>query len=268
MRIISPSGSSSYRSGWNSRVVWSSARANARATSRFPTPGRPVEEVRVRRTFAQRRLEQARRLGVLREAGERAHGSPRRSRSGHGRRRRRRCGRARRRPARDSRRRRARMKSSPARSIRSWWLAGAPGASSGSSTTTKVRSGSSAAGDEQAQLAHPLARRARGRTLVGDRRVEVAVADDVRAALERGPDHRAPRSRPGRRHRAPPPPTATSRRRGARARGCARQRGVPPGSRVESTVAALLLEPLGEHFRLGALPRPVDTFEGHEHPRP
>src|SRR3954471_900980 len=41
MRIISPSASSSYRSGWNSRSVWSNDRANVCATSRFPTPGGP-----------------------------------------------------------------------------------------------------------------------------------------------------------------------------------------------------------------------------------
>src|SRR3954454_24882172 len=41
MRIISPSASSWYRSGWNSRVVSRSARANVRATSRLPTPGGP-----------------------------------------------------------------------------------------------------------------------------------------------------------------------------------------------------------------------------------
>src|SRR5690242_13779010 len=41
MRIISPSAASSYRSGWNSRSVASSARAKVRATSRFPTPGGP-----------------------------------------------------------------------------------------------------------------------------------------------------------------------------------------------------------------------------------
>src|SRR3954454_17908832 len=41
MRIISPSASSSYRSGWNSRSVPSNERANARATSRLPTPGGP-----------------------------------------------------------------------------------------------------------------------------------------------------------------------------------------------------------------------------------
>src|SRR3954471_25044056 len=41
MRIISPSASSSYMSGWNSRVVPRSSRANVRATSRLPTPGGP-----------------------------------------------------------------------------------------------------------------------------------------------------------------------------------------------------------------------------------
>src|SRR3954452_24851479 len=41
MRIISPSASSWYRSGWNSRVVPRSARANVRATSRLPTPAGP-----------------------------------------------------------------------------------------------------------------------------------------------------------------------------------------------------------------------------------
>ena len=60
-------------------LVSSSARANVRATSRLPDARRPVEEIRVRRPLAQRRVEQARGLGVLREAGERAHGPPRRS---------------------------------------------------------------------------------------------------------------------------------------------------------------------------------------------
>ncbi len=60
--------------------------------------GRAVEQVRVRRALAERRLEQARRLELLREARERAHGSPSRCRREGARRRRRRS-------ARDGRRR-------------------------------------------------------------------------------------------------------------------------------------------------------------------
>src|SRR3954464_2145844 len=41
MRIISPSASSSYRSGWKARAVPSSPWANARASPRLPTPGGP-----------------------------------------------------------------------------------------------------------------------------------------------------------------------------------------------------------------------------------
>ena len=45
----------------------------------LPDAGRPVEEIRVRRALTERGVEQARGLGVLREAGERAHEPPRQS---------------------------------------------------------------------------------------------------------------------------------------------------------------------------------------------
>src|SRR5262249_35357551 len=49
--------------------------------------------------------------------------------------------------------------------------------------------GQEPAGDEQAQLAYGLLAQAAAGALIGDRRVEVAVAHDVRTARERGPDH-------------------------------------------------------------------------------
>jgi hypothetical protein len=45
----------------------------------LPNPGRPVEEVRVRRPFPERRDQQALRLSLFRHVLERAHEPPRRS---------------------------------------------------------------------------------------------------------------------------------------------------------------------------------------------
>ena len=102
--------------------------------------------------------------------------------------------------------------------------------------------------------------------LVGDRRVDVAVADDGRAALERGPDHlvdvlRAGGGverdlRPGRDVLAVEDEVADrlAERRAAR---LAR----------EDDVHALALERLREEPRLGRLARAVDALEGDEHRR-
>ena len=49
--------------------------------------------------------------------------------------------------------------------------------------------GKEAANRVEVQLEHALDAEAARDALVGERRVEVAVADDVRAPLERGPDH-------------------------------------------------------------------------------
>ena len=83
--------------------------------------------------------------------------------------------------------------------------------------------GEQAADDGEVQLEHPVEPEPAGDALVGERRVDVAVADDVRAALERRPDHLAPRAPHAPPRRAPPRPTARSPARRAPARGRARR---------------------------------------------
>ena len=75
--------------------------------------------------------------------------------------------------------------------------------------------------------------------LVDDRRVDVAVADDPRPALERRADHHARRARRAPTRTAPPRPTGSSRARAGRASRIASPSGVPPGSRVATTSSPL-----------------------------
>ena len=104
--------------------------------------------------------------------------------------------------------------------------------------------------------------------LVGERRVDVAVADDVGAALERRPDRPARRARRARPRRAPPPPTASSSARGGRARARARRARVPPGSRVEDASRPSATSASREQLGLRRLAGAVDSFEGDEHALP
>ena len=105
------------------------------------------------------------------------------------------------------------------RSIRSRLAAHAAGAVVSGDSSRNVRSGSSPLDGGQVELEHPLEAEAAGDALVGERGVDVAVAEHGRAAVERGPDHLVDvlGARGG--ERARPRPRARRRRRAGRARG-------------------------------------------------
>ena len=166
----------------------------------LPDALRAVEEVRVARTArcerVERRVEQAHGLRLLVKAREPAHAPAPRSRRAAASRRARRSarGRALRGPG-TPRRRARRNDRPPARCGR-----GAPSTASSRTPARparrNVRSGKEAARRREVQLedaAHP---EAACDSLVGDRRVDVAVADDPRAALVRRADHALDELRP------------------------------------------------------------------------
>ena len=196
MRIISPSASITRRSGCTPAPHALARRraappANASAAVRLPDARRAVEEIGVRVPAGERR----RRAGASpRPAQERTRTAPRISSAiclGRARARRRRrtapgtAPRARRTPSRSARR-----KSTPSRSIRSSSPPmPAPPPRPRRAAGGSVRSGSSPPTTAQVEVEHPLEPEPAPDALVGDRRVEVAVADDDRAARERRPDH-------------------------------------------------------------------------------
>ena len=109
------------------------------------------------------------------------------------------------------RRRRPRVGSSaPSRSIRSVAPARRRADSAGSSEQQEGQVRQQARTALQVQLEHALDAEPARDALVGERRVEVAVADDVGAALERRADHLARRARPAPPRRARPRPTGSS----------------------------------------------------------
>ena len=91
--------------------------------------------------------------------------------------------------ARGSRRRRGGRSSASSRSIRSGSPVAAPRDAVRVEQQHERRSGSEPARRRRVQLAHGLDPEPARDALVGERRVDVAVADDPRAALERRPDH-------------------------------------------------------------------------------
>src|SRR3954468_13731924 len=263
MRVISPSASSSYRSGWNARVVSRSSCANALATSDFPTPGGPWKRYACAgpsRSAASRSRAASgcseKRANVLTDLrgdlfggtgtfdGDDAVGLGRRERP---------VG------AVDAAHELVALALDP--------VVVAPRAAARDGRVEQheeraVRQQS--VRHSEAQVAHAfLAERPAG-ALVGDRRVEIAVADDVLATLERGPDDACDvlgarggverRLRPGA-HRLAVEDELAHRLADTRA---ARFAGRLPRS-------PLVAEPLGEQRGLGALARPVDSFEGYEH---
>ena len=133
-----------------------------------------------------------------------------------------------------------------------------------SRSTRIVRVGNEPTDRGEVQLEHGLDAEATTCALVGDRRVEVPVGDDRRAALERRTDHLLDVLRARRRVE----------------RGLGPRRDVVA---VEDEIAHRLTERcaaglageddldafgdqrVGKQPRLRCLPRPVDPFEGHEH---
>ena len=92
-----------------------------------------------------------------------------------------------------------------------------------SSSSDERRVGQQAAGRRQVQLVHRVDAEPARDALVGERRVEVAVADDRRAALERRPDHALDELGAGGARRASPRPTPSSRARRGAPRAAARR---------------------------------------------
>ena len=171
-------------------------RPRARTRPALPHPRRPVEEVRVREPLRQRRAQQPLGLLLLRKRAEALRGRARpppppiRSRRSRrsapgtapparGRRRRR---------ARGRRRLRARSGRARGRSLRVATL--------GSTSSRNVRSGSTPCDGRQVELEHALEAEPARDPLVGERGVDVAVAEHVRAALARRQDHALDELRP------------------------------------------------------------------------
>ena len=195
----------------------SSARTERRAP--LADPGRPVEEVRVRRPSRR-----APRAGGAspRAAQKRSRSRPRITSaisSGRERRRRRVDDPVReqlgqlavgaRRPSAGARRPRARA--GRCRRPRRRRLAGR-------ASRRKVRSGRSPSVAVQVELEHAVDAEAARDALVGEGRVDVAVGDHVAPRVERGPDHLPRRARRARRRRGPPRPRALISRPSRRAR--------------------------------------------------
>ena len=177
----------------------SSSAAKASASAPLADARRPVEEVGVRRPLRERRREQALRLLLLGNAVEAAARQrtcaqlrrESRATSSAATRRvedddplRERARRARGRPV-DTRSRNA----APSRLDAVGPPGRPPRACSTGSTSRNVRSGSRPPSAGLVQLEHGVDAEPAGDALVGERGVEEAVAHDVRAALERRPDH-------------------------------------------------------------------------------
>ena len=115
------------------------------------------------------------------------------------------------------------------------------------------RVGREAAGRGRVQLAHGRDPETARGALVGERRVDVAVAHDPRAAQRAPAGSRARRARRARPRTAPPPPRPSSRARRAAARGSARRaacrraraprrpRGPRPRAHSASSAACVVL---------------------------
>ena len=99
---------------------------------------------------------------------------------------------------------------------------------SGPISTSTVRSGMSPPTTVRLSSSTVSTPRRRAAALVRGGRVDVAVADDRRAALERGPDHLVDVLRPRPPRRARPPPRARHARRGGRGRGRPRRAACRP----------------------------------------
>ena len=107
--------------------------------------------------------------------------------------------------------------------------------SSGSRSSTNVCSGSRPPVTGRVQLEHGVDAEPARDALVGERRVDVAVADDRRAALERRPDHPLDELGARRREQRRLGPRRSSRARRAAARGSARRAAFRPARAAGAT---------------------------------
>ena len=248
-------------------VVAEARLANA---SRLPTPAGPWKRYACAGPSASAAAKQPLRLGLLRKGRERAHGSSRRARWA-------RCAVENDDALREERRRavavpaghdqaearRPRARSDRARPP----MAGL--APRESTLRTNVRSGSRPPVTTLFSSEHALDAEPAGDPLVGERRVEVAVADDVGATLERRPDHLGDMlgARPP--QRAPLRPRRSSRGRAGRGRGSPRRARCRPAraSRRPRRAPAAVSAGRPAARQLRGLAGAVEPFEGDEHQR-
>ena len=230
----------------------------------LPHARRPVEEVGVRRAVRECRLEQALRLALLGNVSEGGHGSPPRAPRSAARRRRRRT-------AVDRGPRAARYASAaraqsatPSRSIRSPLPPTRASRGLGRDLDDHRPVGKQAADDGEVELEDGVDPEVAATALVGDRRVDVPVADDGCATLERGPDHLVDvLGASGGVERDLSPRRDVIAVEDEVAHLLAERR--PARLAREHDVDALALERLGEEPRLGRLAGAVDALEGDEH---
>ena len=137
---------------------------------------------------------------------------------------------------------------------------------SGSSSSTNVRSGIEAAGRDRVQLADGVDPEPARGALVGERRVDVAVADDPGAAQRARAGSRARRARRARRRRARPRPTALISGPSSSSSRIRSPSGVPPGSRTATTSCPCPRAHSASSAACVVLPEPSMPFERHEHP--
>ena len=130
-----------------------------------------------------------------------------------------------------------------------------------------MRSGSTPRDRVQVQLEHALEAEAARDPLVGERRVEVAVADHVGAALERRRDHVLDelRARRGEERRLGPGRDLAL---GEQQLAHPLAELGPAGLARGDDLAAVGGERLGEQLGLGRLAGAVEPFEGDEHRAP
>ena len=139
------------------------------------------------------------------------------------------------------------------------------GTSLGSSSSRNVRVGEQPADRREVEVEHALEAELTADALIGDGRVDVAVADDGCAALERRPDHLVDELRASGhvqesfRPRADVPSVQDEVAHPLPELGAAR---LPRGDDVD----AVTLETRAQELRLRRLPGAVEAFEGDEHP--
>src|SRR5438552_12326035 len=265
MRMNSPRASTSYRSGWNSRDVPSSSYANARASSRLPTPGGPWKRYAwatpsasadsSRRAASGCCLKRSNVLThLLRELGRRTRAVERDD------------------PLREDRGEAAVGLVDGAQEL--VVLALDPvGAVLARACVRRVEKQHERplrhqpARRSERQLQHAPDAEAARDPLVGDGGVDVAVADDIVAAVERRADHLVDELRPrGGEERSLRPR--------AHAGPCEEQLADPLAERRPAGFprrddrAALPAQPFFEQLRLGGLPGAVDSLERDEHGPP
>ncbi len=147
-----------------------------------------------------------------------------------------------------------------------WRLAARASPSATGRSRISVRSGRVRPTDTRSSAVQRRRRDAAGGALVGAGRIEETDRRGPTARPAAPGELLFPHGRRGQRRTAPLRPRRRGRAHGRRATPCEsiRRVGVPPGSRVTTTVHASGAQPLGQTRDLGRFAGPLAAFEGHE----